>query len=169
MKHLPKHIQPRWRYLAVAFETWPNADFDRGDFQRRLWFAAQNLLGDAGSADVGLSVLRFDHDTGNGQAVVRVRRGESDRARAVLACVDAVDGDEIGLRVRGVSGTVRACEEKYIRRRPIASDQRNVVFENAERSGVVYDDNEAAAPRRGRRVDVRCDDAFAGTTELDLE
>ncbi|MDG5775409.1 Rpp14/Pop5 family protein [Haloarculaceae archaeon H-GB2-1] len=169
MKHLPKHLQPRWRYLAVEFETWPDADFDRGDFQRQCWFAAQNLLGDVGSADLDLSVFRFDHDDGWGQSVIRVRRGETDRARAVLACIDEVNGDEIGLRVQGVSGTVRACEEKYIRRRPIASDQRNVVFENAERSGVVYDRGASDAPRGGRRVDVRCDDAFAGTTELDLE
>ena len=46
MKHLPKHLQPRWRYLAVELEAWPDADFDRRDFQRSVWFAAQNLLGD---------------------------------------------------------------------------------------------------------------------------
>jgi len=58
MKHLPKHLQPRWRYLAVELECWPDADVDRGTFQRHLWYAAQNLLGDAESATLDLSVLR---------------------------------------------------------------------------------------------------------------
>jgi ribonuclease P/MRP protein subunit POP5 len=114
VKHLPKHLQPRWRYLAVAVETWPDADLDRRSFQRAVWYAAQNLVGDAGSAELDLSVLRFDHDDGTGHAVVRARRGEVDRARAVLACVDDVGGVEVGLRIAGVSGTVRACEEKYL-------------------------------------------------------
>jgi ribonuclease P/MRP protein subunit POP5 len=158
VKHLPKHLQPRWRYLAVELESWPDAEIGRRAFQRELWFAAQNLVGDAGSADVDLSVVRFDFGEGTGHVVVRARRSEVDRARAVLACLDAVDGAAVGVRVRGVSGTVQACEEKYIRRRPEPSDQRNVVFENAERRAV----------GRDGRIDVRADDAFVGATELDL-
>ncbi|WP_436910707.1 Rpp14/Pop5 family protein [Halosimplex marinum] len=158
MKHLPKHLQPRWRYLAVGLEAWPDAEIGRRAFQRELWFAAQNLVGDAGSAEADLSVVRFAFEEGAGHAIVRARRGEVGRARAVLSCLDAVDGAAVGVRVRGVSGTVRACEEKYIRRRPEPTDQRNVVFENAERRAV----------GRDGRIDVRADDAFVGATELDL-
>lgn len=123
MKHLPKHIRPRWRYLAVGIETRAGAEVDRQGFQRELWFAAQNLLGDPGSADAGLSVLRFTFDAeadagggssaGRGEAIVRVRRSEVDPARAALACVSSIDDHEVGLRVRGVSGTVRASIEKH--------------------------------------------------------
>jgi ribonuclease P/MRP protein subunit POP5 len=158
VKHLPKHLRPRWRYLAVELDGWPDAGLDRTAFQRELWFAAQNLVGDAGSAELDLSVLRFEFEDGWGTAVVRTHRGETERARGVLACLDAVDGHEIGVRVRGVSGTVRACEEKYIRRQPIEPEQRRVVFESETRSAFGH----------GRRVDVRCDGTFAGTTELDL-
>jgi len=158
VKHLPKHLQPRWRYLAVGLEAWPDAEIGRRAFQREVWFAAQNLVGDAGSAAVDLSVVRFDFADGAGAAIVRARRGEVDRARAVLACVDAVDDAEVGVRVQGVSGTVRGCEEKYIHRRPEPTAQRNVVFENAERRAV----------GRDGRIDVRADDAFVGATELDL-
>jgi len=158
MKHLPKHLQPRWRYLGVAIEAWPDADFDRRAFQRDLWYAAQNLVGDAGSAELDLTVLRFTFEDGFGSAVVRVYRGESDRARAAVATLSAVDGDPVGVRVRGVSGTVRACEEKYIRRGTELPDQRHVVFEESECEAVVRDD----------RVDVRTDDGFSGATDLDL-
>ena len=158
MKHLPKHLQPRYRYLAVELEAWPDADLERRGFQRAVWYAAQNLLGDVGSAELDLSVLDLEYADGSGAAVVRTRRGEVDRARAVLACLDAVDGHPVGLRVRGVSGTVRACKDKYLGRRPEEASQRHVAFENAERRAVV----------RGDRVDVTVDGAFAGATILDI-
>ncbi|MHB9286130.1 Rpp14/Pop5 family protein [Halobacteriales archaeon Cl-PHB] len=159
MKHLPKHLRPRWRYLAVELEGWPDAGVGRSAFQRELWFAAQNLVGDVGSAEVDLQVLRFAFDEGAGTAVVRTRRDAVEAARAVLACVSEVDGAPVSLRIMGVSGTVRACEEKYIGRGTEDPDQRHVVFENAERRAVT----------RAGTADVRVDEAFAGATDLDLQ
>jgi len=157
VKHLPKHLQPRWRYLAVTIESRPDAGIDRRTFQREAWYAAQNLLGDTGSARADLTVVRFAFDDGEGHAIVRVRRGETGPARAALACIDTVDGTPVGVHVTGTSGTVRACEEKYIRG-PTEPAEREIVFENAETSAVV----------RGERVDVRCEGAFAGATTLDI-
>ena len=159
MKHLPKHLRPRWRYLAVAIESWPDAAVSRDEFQRHLWYAAQNLFGDATSADLDLTVIQFALGDGTGHAIVRTRRDEVDRARAAAACLDEIDGQDLGVRVRGVSGTVRACEEKYIRSDPETTDQRTVTFEGDERTAVVRDG----------RYDVRVDSAFAGATTLDFE
>jgi len=159
VKHLPKHLQPRWRYLAVEFETWPHAAFDRRAFQAALWAAARSLLGDAGSADADLHVLRFDLQDGTGEAVVRVRRDEVARGRAALACVHRIDDQPVGLVVRGTSGTVRACEEKYLSGRQQAPAERTVAFDDAERNAVV----------RGPRLDVAGDDGFTGATNLDFE
>ncbi|MFH5798799.1 Rpp14/Pop5 family protein [Haladaptatus sp. CMAA 1911] len=159
MKHLPKHIRPHWRYLAVGLEAWPDADVDRRSFQRSIWFAAQNFLGDAGSADTDLTVFSFEFEEGTGEALVRVRRGHTDEARAVLACIDDVDGDSVGVFVRGVSGTVRGCEEKYLGR------QREVL---GERSVVFADENRPAVIRDGV-FDIQVDDSFVGATELDFE
>jgi ribonuclease P/MRP protein subunit POP5 len=158
VKHLPKHLRPRWRYLALDIESWPDAEFDRGTFQRHLWYAAQNLVGDIGSAAVDLTVLSFSLEGGRGGAIVRVRRGTVERARAVVASLARIDDTDVGLRIRGVSGTVRACEEKYMGRGPEGSQQRDVVFRNAERTAHV-------GPRR---VDVENDEGFAGATRLDI-
>jgi len=114
VKHLPKHLQPRWRYLAVGVEIRPEASVGRPALQRALWRAARTLLGDAGSARLDLTVLSADVSGGTGGFVVRTHRGEVDPARAAIATVTEVDGHEVGLRVRGTSGTVRACEEKYM-------------------------------------------------------
>ncbi|MEM4780340.1 MAG: Rpp14/Pop5 family protein, partial [Halalkalicoccus sp.] len=123
MRHLPKHARPKWRYLAVGIETWPDVDLSRGAFQRHLWYAGQNLLGDPGCADADLRVFGFEHGEGSGEAVVRTRRDTVEDARAALACIDEVEGAEVGVSVRGVSGTVKSCEEKYLGRRPDVSDE----------------------------------------------
>jgi ribonuclease P/MRP protein subunit POP5 len=159
MKHLPKHLRPRWRYLAVGIETWPDADCSRSDFQQAVWYAAGNLLGDPGSADADLRVLHFAFEDGAGEAVVRARRGEVGPARAALACVSEVNGHPVGLHVRGVSGTIRACEERYLGRRAGVRAERRVVFENDRRRGYVRDGN----------VDVAVSEGFTGATELDLD
>jgi ribonuclease P/MRP protein subunit POP5 len=158
MRHLPKHLRPRWRYLAVGIESWPDADIDRGAFQRELWYTAQNLIGDVGSAAVDLNVYEFECVNGTGSAVVRVRRDAVERSRAVVACVSAINGQPVRTTVCGVSGTVRACEERYIRRPLETTEERTVAFENSSRSAVV----------RNQRVDVQIDNGFAGATDYDI-
>lgn len=159
MKHLPKHLRPRWRYLAVELESWPAVRVSRSDFQRSVWFAAQNLLGDPGSTDADLRVLRFEWRDGEGEAIVRARRGEVEPARAALACVDAVRGDPLRVRVHGVSGTVRAASEKYLGGPLEAEHEERVVFRNDSRRAIIRDG----------RVDVDHDGSFVGATRLDLE
>lgn len=158
MKHLPKHLRPRRRYLAVAIEAWPDADIEKRDFQRECWYAAQNLLGDPKSADADIRVIDFSFSGGAGTAIVRVRRGEVERARAALACIDSAAGSPIGLRVLGVSGTIRACEERYKGRTPVEYAERNVAFADTRRS----------ATERDGRVDIRTENGFAGATPLDI-
>jgi len=159
MKHLPKHLQPRWRYLGVVFESWPDAELGRDQFQRHCWYSAQNLLGDRGSAELDLSVVRFRFDDGDGEAVVRTRRGAESEARAAIACVDSVDEQPVGLRVAGVSGTIRACEEKYMGRGREEPEQRHVVVGNVDERATV----------RGSRVDLPAEQADTGATILDCE
>lgn len=115
MKSLPKSRRPRWRYLGVGVETTSGTPLDRRALQSAVWEAATALLGDPGSAAVDPMVvaIEFSPAEGRGTATVRVRREAVERGRAVLACVVAVDGEPVALRVRGVSGTMRACAERY--------------------------------------------------------
>lgn len=159
VKHLPKHLRPRWRYVVVEIETWPDADFDERELQRSLWFSAQNLLGDAGSADAGLKIVRSDRWRSGGEAVVRVRRDAVEPARAALACVESVNGHPVGIAVRGVAGTIRAAEEKYIRGPP----------EHMREEQVVFDDGTYRAHLTDDLVDVDVAGSFVGATRLDLE
>jgi len=159
MKHLPKHLRPRWRYLAVELEGWPDLSLSRGAFQRALWYAAQNLLGDAGSADAGCTVVRFAVADGAGYAVVRARRGEVGPARAAVACVDDVDGEPIRTAVVGVSGTIRACEEKYIHEPTEVEAETTATFAGEDQPAV----------RRGDRVDVRTERGHVAATTRETD
>lgn len=160
MKHLPKHLRPRWRYLVVALETWPTVDLDEATVQETLWEAVRSLLGDAASADIAIRLIRFEYTAGNGVAVVRVRRGEVDRARAAIACVDAIEDAPAGLTVEGVSGTIRAAEEKYMNAPAGPEAEERVVFDGAAHRAV---------PRGDGRYDLHEADGFTGATRLDLE
>ncbi len=143
----------------MGIETWPDVDLGRRAFQRALWYSAGNLLGDAGSADAGLKLLSFSCSGGSGEAVVRVRRGHVEEARAAIACVGAIEGDPVGIRIRGISGTVRACEERYMRRAAGSSTQRDVAFGDAERPAVVRED----------AYDVRAGSEYVGAAAFDIE
>jgi ribonuclease P/MRP protein subunit POP5 len=160
VKHLPKHLRPRWRYLVVGLESWPDANLSRGPFQREVWYAAQNLLGDPGSADADLTVVRFRFAAGTGAAVVRIRHGEVERARAALACVDAVGDYPVGVRVRGVSGTIRAGEESYLGDAGGFNDESTVELATDGTTGT-------GQRRRDGAVDVATPSGYVGATDGD--
>jgi ribonuclease P/MRP protein subunit POP5 len=155
---LPKHLRQRWRYLAVGVEAWPAATVERDPFQRALWYGAQDLVGDVGSATVDLTVQQFRYADGEGEAVVRTRRGAVEQARAVIASVDAIGGQPVGVRVRGTSGTLRGCEEKYMSGGPKSKQQRHVTFDGGDRTAAVRDG----------RATVRVDGTPVGVTTLDI-
>lgn len=158
MTPLPKHLRPRYRYLGATIETWPDAAFDRDAFQAALSGAVRAMFGDAGVAAAEPRVVRFSLVDGSGRTVVRCRRDAVDTARAGLTAMPAVEGARLAVCVRGISGTVRACEEKYLQGRQLPSAESTVVFEGANRRATVRD----------CRVDVQLEDAFVGATDLDL-
>ena len=158
MTPLPKSLRPRYRYLAVTLETWPDVALDREAVQAATADAVRGLFGDAGVARAEPRVMRFAFADGAGRLIVRTRRESVDVSRAGLAAMDAVEAAPVAVCVRGISGTVRACEEKYLNGRQLPIEESTVAFEDADRPATV----------RGNRVDVHLGDAFAGAMDLDL-
>ncbi|MFW6449312.1 MAG: Rpp14/Pop5 family protein [Halobacteriota archaeon] len=154
----PKHLRPRWRYLGVAIEANPGELPDREMFQAALWNELRGLLGDVGSARLDAEVVRFRQVAGGCEAVVRVARDGVREARAVLATLDRVDDRSVGLTVRGVSGTIRACEENYL----------GAAGEPASHDIVTFDGVESEATVRGEAVDLHRGATPVGATTLDI-
>jgi ribonuclease P/MRP protein subunit POP5 len=155
----PKHLQRRWRYLAVEIESWPEGAIDRRSFQEACWASVRSLLGDAGSAALDVEVLRFAFADGDGHAVVRTPVGGVERTRAALTCVDSVDGQDVGIRVTGVSGTIRACLDEQVPDRDDGAAETTVGFDGEDREAI----------RRGDRLDVRIGGSFVGATLRESE
>ena len=155
---LPKHLRPRYRYLAATLETWPDAAIDRAAFEAALVAAIRDLFGDAGVAAADARLRTYSLAEGAGTVVVRTRRAAVDTTRAGLAAMGPVEGAPIAVCVRGISGTIRGCEAKYLHGRQLPSAESTVAFEGVDRPAVV----------RGARVDVDLGDAFVGATDLDL-
>ena len=159
MRTTPKHLRPRWRYLGVGLETWPDVDLNRSAFQSALWESCRTLSGDVGGADADLTVYDFFFQHGRGEAVVKTHRGEVQLARAALGTISSVAGNPIRVRVRGVSGTVRGCEEKYLGRHRERIGETTVTVDGVERTGY----------RRGVAIDLQSEDTFVGATMLDIQ
>lgn len=145
--------------MAVEFDGTPKIDPSRWDVQDTLWTTARELVGDSGSASIGLRVVRFEWTIGRGWAIVRIRRGTRERARSAIACVNELDGEPVLVTVRGCSGTVAACEEKYLGRRQEESAERTVVYNGTEYSAVC----------QSEAVDIQTSDGVVAATTLDLQ
>lgn len=159
MSPLPKHLRPRYRYLAIKIETHPDRSLTRQSFQHGIWDSARELIGDAGSARVDLHVMRFRFTNGNGDAIVRTNRATTSEARAAITTLTEINNDPIRVHVKGISGTIQACEEKYLGQDPESVIEQSVVFNNELRAAVVRD----------TRIDVKIGDGFTGATTLDVE
>ncbi len=144
---LPKSLRPRHRYVFFEVETLPDATFDEHDLRRAVWFEAQNLYGDATSAETRAELIEYDgEDATLGVGVVRCAHDRVEETRAALACLDEVgDGrDPVGVRVVGVSGTLDAGREKYA--------------ETPRTDETTVDDSHAWV--RDGTVELRADDGF---------
>lgn len=158
MGTLPKHLRPRWRYLGLELETAAQDEIEKRAFQGALWKAARSLRGDVGSARLGLDVIRFELRDGYGTAIVRVHRGTETEARGIIATLETVDVTPIRATVRGVSGTIRACEENYLR----------IAREAPSHEVIALDDVEGPAIVRPPAVDIETDSTRIGATTLDI-
>ncbi len=106
----PKSLRPRYRYIFVRMEHHPTRDISMDEFGKEIWFEAQNLVGDVGSAETDIELLDTEEDI----AIIKCRRGEVDRARSIVCCLDSIGDISIGFRVIGVSGTIKSGREKFI-------------------------------------------------------
>lgn len=158
MATMPKHLRPRWRYLAVEIETTGDADLDQARMQEALWRASRTLLGDVGSADMDMSIVRWRSTHGRAEGIVRVHRGRVDPARAAIATIDRIDNTRAGVSVRGVSGTIRACEENYL----------GADWQAPQHELVTLGETEYEATVRADTVDLHMESATVGATTLDI-
>lgn len=159
MKPTPKHLRPRWRYLAVEIEGFPDCELKRDTVKRALNDAIDELFGDSGNAKTRFRIFSFIANAHRAEAVIRTHRDAIAITRAGLACIDSVTDDPVRVFVRGISGTVRSCEEKFLGRDQELIRETAVVFDGVNRHAV----------KAGDEIDIKVNDGYVGATTLDIK
>jgi len=101
MKILPSSMRERKRY--IAFEILSEQDVDRQGLIKEIWSSAYSLFGDVGTSKLGLWLLKLDGNKG----IVRCHRDRTEEVRAVLAAIDGIYANPVGVVVLRTSGTVK--------------------------------------------------------------
>mgnify|MGYP006107473707 CR=1 FL=1 len=158
MKPLPKHLRPRYRYIVVSIESWPTAQLDKRTFQHAIWASTSRLFGDIGATTADLFLIRFEFSNGSGWGIIRTRRDALPIARSSIACISKINEFSVGIIVRGVSGTIKSCEDKYLSEpsEPVISGEH------------LFNTKMSPSFTRGNCIDIQTDTDFIGATHLDV-
>lgn len=106
MEPLLPTLRIRRRYIAI--DVMSDEPIDRDALINAVFSSACSLLGDAGTAHSGLTVLGFE----NGRGFVRCRHTAVSGVIAALGLVSMINGRRVIIHVRGVSGTIKGARKK---------------------------------------------------------
>lgn len=116
MKGLLKSLRPKKRYIFCEIQHWPNSKFEKEEVQTQIWFESQNLLGDIFSSEAWMELIYFNSEKGKEKDifVIKCHHTKVEETKAVLACVDKIQGKKVGIRVLGISGTIKSGKRKFL-------------------------------------------------------
>lgn len=101
MKILPSSMRERKRY--IAFEILSELEIDRQGLIKEIWSSAYSLFGDVGTSKLGLWLVKLEGNVG----IVRCHRDRTEEVRAVLAAIDCIHSNPVGVFVLRTSGTIK--------------------------------------------------------------
>ncbi|HPY72750.1 MAG: Rpp14/Pop5 family protein [Methanothrix sp.] len=157
-------LRDRRRY--IAFEVEAEDRVRAGDLMAEIRAAQTSLFGDLGSAKNRLRMISFDGRFG----LLRSSHLRTEESRALLATVTSVGGTRAAIRVRGISGSIKAATEKYIPQSTLQPGENKRRVDLGPVSGSVV-------RTRGREIDLCPDDPkmtegsatrYVGLTSFDL-
>lgn len=108
MKILPPTMRERKRYLA--FELISADEIRREDLLREMFSCSGSLLGDVGSSECSIRLLKFEDSKG----IIRCRYNSTEKTRAILATINSINDKRVTIHVLGISGTVAGATKKYL-------------------------------------------------------
>ncbi len=95
-------MRDRRRYLV--FNVLSEIAVDKYKLLNAIWESVYSLYGDVGTSEIKPWLIKYDK---TGIGMVRCTHRKVDELRAALACVHSVGGAKVGIRVIGISGTIK--------------------------------------------------------------
>ena len=138
LKILPTHLRDKKRYLA--FQAFSEIPLQRDDVISLVTESSGNLYGSCGTSKLGLWVIKVWNYPVNEKSysatgksypktenyypatgrhvvkgIIRCKRDEVDRARAVLPTITKFRGKKVVFQTLGISGTIKAAITNFIK------------------------------------------------------
>ena len=108
MKGLPPALRKKKRY--IAFEVYSDVDLDGDRLFKAINDTMLSLFGEL--KFLGLELKHFDGKRG----ILKCYREALKDVKFGLNLVDSVDERRVAIRILGVSGTIKSCMRKFLRR-----------------------------------------------------
>ena len=108
---LPPSLRGRRRY--IVFEVISERGIDKKALLKEIWDSIYSLYGDVGASESKLWLIgygydkRKDRDIGRDRGILRCAHDKVEEVRAALACIHSVNEAKVGIRVIGISGTIK--------------------------------------------------------------
>ncbi len=111
-KHLPPTLRSKSRY--VVFEIISEVPVSYSDFMTALWSSSRDLLGDLGSSELRLWVVKNLYDAKNQHGVIKCSHDRVEQVRALLSTIKMVAEVHAIIKIIGVTGTIKSARNKYL-------------------------------------------------------
>ncbi|MDF2955393.1 MAG: RNase P/RNase MRP subunit POP5 [Candidatus Alkanophagales archaeon MCA70_species_2] len=126
MTRLLPSLREKKRYLV--FELLSEGEVERGEFLKELWGSLYSLFGETGASRCRLWLIDFEDagvfdDFKMHTGIVRCAHTRTEDVRAALACITSVGGRKVSIRVKGISGTIKAARRKFFSQRAGERDE----------------------------------------------
>ncbi len=110
---LPPTLRERRRYLA--FELISEREIDKRELLKEIRDSVYSLYGDTGASESKMWLIEYgkkeDADGGTDRCrsvgILRCAHNKVEEVRAALACIHSASGVRLGIRVIGISGTIK--------------------------------------------------------------
>ena len=110
---LPPTLRERRRYLA--FELISEREIDKRELLKEIRDSVYSLYGDTGASESKMWLIEYGKDEDaeggtdrcRGVGILRCAHNKVEEVRAALACIHSASGVRLGIRVIGISGTIK--------------------------------------------------------------
>ncbi len=85
------------------FELISEREIDKKSLLKEIWDSVYSLYGDAGASESRIWLMGYD----GGEGILRCAHDKVEEVRAALACIHSVNEARVGIRVIGISGTIK--------------------------------------------------------------
>ena len=118
-KILPSSLRSKSRY--IVFEIISESPVEYDNFRDALWNSIINFLGEFGSSDANLRILKNLYDTKSQRGVIKCRHDMVEHVRTSLSLIAIIGESRVAIRIHGVTGTIKSARNKYLGMRDLRS------------------------------------------------